>query len=65
MAPVSRYLPGVAPPPADDPNLSVAGARQRRGPFWLEEPRWFWVLALLTFLLGLSLFLVALGFDRP
>jgi hypothetical protein len=31
----------------------------------MEEPRWFWLLACITFLLGLVLFLVAVGFDRP
>jgi hypothetical protein len=43
----------------------VGGARQRRGPFWIDEPRWYWVLAGLTFLLGAALFLLAVGFDRP
>lgn len=50
---------------SQDPNVSVGGARQRRGPFWLEEPRWYWGLATVTFLLGLALFLLAVGFDRP
>jgi hypothetical protein len=31
----------------------------------MEEPRWFWVVATITFLLGVALFLVAVGFDRP
>lgn len=48
-----------------DPNSSVGGARQRKGPFWMEEPHWFWALAAITFLLGLALFLLAVGFDRP
>jgi hypothetical protein len=62
---VSQH-PGSGPPPADDdPNLSIAGARQRKGPFWIEEPRWFWAAAALVFGLGVLLFLVALGFDRP
>ncbi|MGA7171994.1 MAG: hypothetical protein WCB86_06325 [Candidatus Dormiibacterota bacterium] len=51
--------------PSRDPNTSVAGAHQRRGPFWMEEPHWFWVLAVAIFLLGAALFLVAVGFDRP
>lgn len=51
------------PPP--DPNRAVGGANQRKGPFWMEEPRWFWALASFTFLLGLILFLIAVGFDRP
>lgn len=60
----------VPPSPAEggaspDPNRSVGGAHQRKGPFWLEEPHWFWALAGFTFLLGLVLFLVAMGFDRP
>lgn len=60
----------MTPPPSptegsEDPNSSVGGARQRWGPFWIEEPRWFWALASLTFLLGLVLFLLAVGFDRP
>ncbi|MGC2191533.1 MAG: hypothetical protein WA751_04295 [Candidatus Dormiibacterota bacterium] len=62
---MSQQRAGGNPPPGDDPNRSIAGARQRRGPFWVEEPGWFWVLASLTFLLGLALFLVAVGFDRP
>ncbi|HVC23592.1 MAG TPA: hypothetical protein VNH82_09245 [Candidatus Dormibacteraeota bacterium] len=58
------------PPPPDsqrwpDPNLSTGGARQRKGPFWIDEPGWYWVLATLIFLLGAALFLVAVGFDRP
>lgn len=65
MAPVSQESPGGKSVPADDPNLSVAGARQRRGPFWMEEPHWFWLLSLLVFGAGLVLFLVAVGFDRP
>jgi len=43
----------------------VAGARQRWGPFWIDEPRWYWGLAILTVLVGLVLFLLAVGFDRP
>jgi len=31
----------------------------------MEEPHWFWVLAVAIFLLGAALFLVAVGFDRP
>ncbi|MGC1184600.1 MAG: hypothetical protein WBA31_05530 [Candidatus Dormiibacterota bacterium] len=62
---MSQAHPGGKSAPADDPNLSIAGARQRRGPFWMEEPRWFWLLSLLVFGLGLVLFLVAVGFDRP
>ncbi|MGB6772144.1 MAG: hypothetical protein WBF51_09120 [Candidatus Dormiibacterota bacterium] len=56
-----------APPARDpqDPNSSVAGARQRWGPFWIDEPRWYWALAILTLLVGLALFLLAVGFDRP
>ncbi len=52
-------------PASDDPNASVAGARQRKGPFWLEEPAWFRLVAIGTLVLGLALFLVAVGFDRP
>ena len=65
-------IPPVTPPPtpaegapSPDPNTSVGGAHQRLGPFWMEEPRWFWVVATITFLLGVALFLVAVGFDRP
>jgi hypothetical protein len=50
---------------SQDPNSSVAGARQRWGPFWIDEPRWYWALAILTFLVGLILFLLAVGFDHP
>lgn len=68
-----RPVPTIEPvtPPASptrdsqDPNASVAGARQRWGPFWIEEPRWYWALAILTLLVGLLLFLLAVGFDRP
>jgi hypothetical protein len=56
------YAPGDG---AQDPNSSAGGAHQRWGPFWIEEPRWFWALAGLTFVLGLILFLLAVGFDRP
>ncbi|MGH7640418.1 MAG: hypothetical protein ACREOL_05860 [Candidatus Dormibacteria bacterium] len=52
-------------PPESDPNRSIGGAHQRRAGFWLEEPRWFWLAATLTFALGLALFLLAVGFDRP
>jgi hypothetical protein len=31
----------------------------------MEEPRWFWMLAAVVFALGLVLFLLAVGFDRP
>jgi hypothetical protein len=62
---VSQHSSGRDPSSAEDPNLSVAGARQRRGPFWMEEPRWFWMLAAVVFALGLVLFLLAVGFDRP
>lgn len=62
---VSQHRPGGDPSLAEDPNRCVAGARQRRGPFWIEEPSWFWAVAAATFLLGLVLFLVAVGFDRP
>lgn len=40
-------------------------AGRRRGPFWIDEPSWFWALAGLALLLGLVLFLVAVGFDPP
>ncbi len=59
---------GAAAPEPDrvqDPNRSVDGARQRWGRFWIEEPRWYWALALAIFLLGLLVFLLAVGFDRP
>lgn len=62
---MSQPRSGASPTTTDDPNLSVAGARQRKGPFWLEEPSWFWILASITFVAGLALFLVAVGFDRP
>ncbi|HEY6538808.1 MAG TPA: hypothetical protein VI138_07215 [Candidatus Dormibacteraeota bacterium] len=62
---MSQQSPGGARPPGDDPNLSVDGARQRRGPFWIEEPRWFWALTALVLVLGLALFLIAVAFDRP
>ena len=56
-------------PPADhrpdDPNRTQAGARRRVGPFWVEEPWWFWVAALAVLLLGaLALTLAILG-DPP
>ncbi|MGH7642628.1 MAG: hypothetical protein ACRENX_06380 [Candidatus Dormibacteria bacterium] len=60
-----------AAPPRDsrdsspDQNRSVGGARQRKGPFWLEEPGWFWAIAILVLVMGLGFFLVAVGFDPP
>jgi hypothetical protein len=48
-----------------DPNRTVAGARQRLGPFWIEEPRWYWLLFALILLVAVALFGLALGFDHP
>ncbi|MGH7611871.1 MAG: hypothetical protein ACREN4_07620 [Candidatus Dormibacteria bacterium] len=58
-------LEPLHPRPGSDPNRVERGARQRLGRFWLEEPHWFWAVAGLTFLAGLALFLLAVGFDRP
>jgi hypothetical protein len=49
----------------DDPNRTIAGARQRLGPFWIEEPRWYWLLYALMLLVAIALFGLALGFDHP
>ncbi|NNM97128.1 MAG: hypothetical protein HKL89_05935 [Candidatus Dormibacteraeota bacterium] len=49
----------------EDPNRSGRGARQRVGPFWIDEPHWFWAVEALTLLLAIVLFAVALGFDHP
>jgi len=48
-----------------DPNSSRHGARQRIGPFWIDEPHWFWAAEALILLLAIALFAVALGFDHP
>ncbi len=52
-------------PDRGDPNRTVGGARQRLGPFWIDEPRWFWVVEGVTLLLAIALFALAIGFDHP
>ncbi|MHB1526335.1 MAG: hypothetical protein ACYDEA_11035 [Candidatus Dormibacteria bacterium] len=52
-------------PDQDDPNRTVRGARQRFGPFWIDEPRWFWVVEGVTLLLAITLLALAIGFDHP
>ncbi len=49
----------------EDPNTTRHGARQRWGPFWIEEPSWYWWAASATLLLGIALFAVLLVFDHP
>ncbi len=41
------------------------GARQRRGPFWIDEPSWFWVTWVAVVILAVALFALALSFDHP
>lgn len=50
---------------AVDPNSSEGGARQRWGPFWLEEPSWYWLLAGLVTAVGVAAFALLLVFDHP
>lgn len=50
---------------AVDPNSSEGGARQRLGPFWLEEPSWYWLLAGLVIAVGVAAFALLLVFDHP
>ena len=48
-----------------DPNRSRGGRNRRVGPFWIEEPAWFWAAAVLILLIGaLALALAILG-DPP
>ncbi|MHB1501466.1 MAG: hypothetical protein ACYCYK_09950 [Candidatus Dormibacteria bacterium] len=56
---------GGQPGPSEEPNRTVRGARQRRGPFWIDEPSWFWVAWLAVVILGVALFALALSFDHP
>ncbi|HUY55742.1 MAG TPA: hypothetical protein VMV23_11370 [Candidatus Nanopelagicaceae bacterium] len=49
----------------EDPNRTSRGARQRVGPFWIDEPHWFWAVEALTLVLAIALFALALGFDHP
>ncbi len=53
------------PPAGEDPNSSTRGARQRWGPFWIEEPSWYWVVAALTLAAGLGALALLLVFDHP
>lgn len=43
----------------------LRGARQRVGPFWIDEPHWFWAVEALTLLVAIALFALAIGFDHP
>ncbi len=56
-------------PPAEqgpqDPNRSRRGAHQRVGPFWIEEPIWFWAAALGVVVLGAVLLALAILGDPP
>lgn len=54
-----------APGDQEDPNRTSGGARQRLGPFWIDEPHWFWAVEALTLLLAIVLFALAVGFDHP
>ncbi len=49
----------------DDPNRSVGGARRRLGPFWIEEPAWFWAAWAVLVVAGVALFVLAMSFDHP
>ena len=53
------------PPPREDPNSSTGGARQRWGPFWIEEPSWYWLVAACTMAVGLGALALLLVFDHP
>ncbi len=63
--PTIRAVSAPEPSPAEDPNRTYAGARQRLGPFWIEEPAWFWAVAIAVFLVGLGLFVLAVFSDLP
>ncbi|MHB8393279.1 MAG: hypothetical protein ACYDC5_01975 [Candidatus Dormibacteria bacterium] len=56
---------GQPPPDSQDPNRSVHGARRRSGPFWIDEPSWYWLVWVAALVLAVALFLLALGFDHP
>jgi hypothetical protein len=62
---VTRPAAGEEAGGEEDPNRTVGGARQRVGPFWIEEPRWYWLLFALILLVAIALFGLALGFDHP
>ncbi len=53
------------PAQPDDPNRTAHGARRRQGPFWIDEPSWFWVVWAVVVLLGVALFALAMSFDHP
>lgn len=53
------------PAQPDDPNRTAHGARRRQGPFWIDEPSWFWVVWAVVVLLGVALFALAVSFDHP
>jgi hypothetical protein len=55
----------IPPAELDDPNRSAHGARRRRGPFWIDEPSWFWVTWAVLVILGVALFALAMSFDHP
>lgn len=50
---------------ASDHNRTVNGARQRVGPFWIDEPSWYWLVWTATLLVAVGLFILAIWFDRP
>lgn len=58
----SDLRPAAGP---SDQNRTVQGARQRIGPFWIDEPFWYWVAWAATLLVAVGLFLLAIWFDRP
>lgn len=49
----------------EDPNTTRAGARQRWGPFWIEEPSWYWWASAAVLLVAVVLFALLLAFDHP
>ncbi|HVA22007.1 MAG TPA: hypothetical protein VNN74_07930 [Candidatus Micrarchaeia archaeon] len=59
---------GLGSPAADepdDPNQSRGGRYRRVGPFWIEEPAWFWALSALVLLLGALALTLAILHDPP
>jgi hypothetical protein len=52
-------------PAREDPNSSTGGARQRWGPFWIEEPAWYWLVAACTLVVALGALALLLAFDHP
>lgn len=54
-------------PPADGKRTPrpASSPGRRVGPFWIEEPFWYWLAWGLTLALAVALLLLALGFDHP